>query len=369
MATTTDIYDTKWEKFEELLSNDTYKGYPVEENLDKIYDIGEYKVAYKDKDKTYYLSMTNEGKPVLKSSDKDAEPLKKMVSWPMCGKDYKIDRPLEKQDYQTNMHDDKGNPIYLKNFPTAQGIEKPVLHPQFVFLGMNWSAKNAKDAESLQKTSHIIWENGFSQQARIVLDSVLSGGYFTDFIKFYKETILTSEDLHSLYLTPEKWEKRHKGATKDTKVKVIDGEKEYDLLNSEEKPVTWFEVYENIFRQELDMLEKAFQRPEYIIIWGAKLYNFLHEASMNVHGESFCKRFSDYKVRVFGCHYAGSSCGQTFPLDKTLRQSCRRIYEVSGDYSQSVMKEDRREDKRRYEFALLEDANGDLVPYKGNTDK
>ena len=47
-------------------------------------------------------------------------------------------------------------------------------------------------------------------------------------------------------------------------------------------------------------------------------------------------------------------------------KSLRRVYQIDGEYRESVMYKDRREeDLRRYLFALLEDENGQLVPYNG----
>ena len=349
----TDLNPTQWGKFEELFS-DTYRGYPIIENLEKIYDIGEHKIAYVDGDKTFYLSMSKKSmskkRPILSSSSSIGHPLKEMISWPMCKHDGKIGKDPKMRNYEFYR---RGEKVSFR-FSDSQGIENPVLHPQFVFLGMNWSGENHADTS---RTDHVVWKNGYSQQARIFLDSVLSGGYFTDFIKFYKATKLTDQDKCSLY---------------EDKVKLDNDEK--DFINSIGKPITWFEVYVNIFRQELEMLTRAFQKPEYIIIWGAMLYKFLYDASMEVYKKEFQELFHDYKIRVFGCHYAGPACAHTFPLDEKesekLRCSCRRIYEVFGDYDQSVMKKDRLlVDERRYEFALIKDNEGQLQAYKGNPKK
>ena len=344
------IDPTQWGLYEEL-SSDKYNGYSVKENLAKIYDIGEQKIVYVDGGKKYYLSMSQNGRPILSSSNSNEHTLKEMISWPRCGHNVEIRKPIIMQDYKFYRQGEETSFW----FPGSQGVNTPLLHPQFVFLGMNWAGEN--HPATAMRTDHVVWKNGYSQQARIVLDSVLSGGYFTDFIKFYKATKLSVTDIRSLY---------------QDKVKLDNDENDY--INSEGKTITWFEVYVNIFRQELEMLTQAFQKPEYIIIWGAKLYNILYTASMKTYNKEFQELFSEYKIRVFGCHYAGSSSGQVFPLDKdkeeALRHSCRRIYEVSGDYSKSVMKEDRTTgDKRRYDFALIRDNDGNLRPYKGNPNK
>lgn len=357
----TDIDPTKWEISKEIK---TIKDYPIKENIQKIYDIGEYEIAYQENKNTpkYYLTMKN-GRPCLSLQNEHKHVLRQIVSWPMCGKG------KEKYDYIKGINGEK-NPVPRKieygsvvdsekhphafSFPDGSRIANPVLHPQFVFLGENWS-ESGDNATLREDTS---WMNGYCEQAEVVRDSKLSGGYFTDFIKFYLATKFTGKDKSDLY--------------SNNNVRLDDGTV---FKNSQEEPITWFDVYVNIFKQELELLEKMFQKPEYIIIWGSSLYTLLDDISMKVYKKRFGKLFSGYKVRVFGCHYSKSGNGHTFPLDKPFDNrellSRRRVYEVTENYNRSTMIDDRRDghDLRRYDFALLEDKDGHLHAYNGNPDK
>lgn len=335
-----------------VVDESQFRGFPVSKNLKVINEIGEYEIAYiAAKEKRYYLYM-EEARPVLDSTlPKDRRiKLKQLVSWPMRALKkspedvFQWNEPLE----EAKAKNPKASGFYTpridanSGFTDGSGIKNPVLHPQFVFLGENWSETG--NAGNLQAK----WSNGYCEQANVVCDSVLSGAYFTDFIKCFVQTNFQNKN---------------------------DVIKQLDTYNGNGFSATWFDIYLNIFENELELLNERFKLdgfPKYIIIWGCGLYDILNTLCKKHKKKTISKYFEEkgHTVLVFGVHYSNGGNGHTFLDDqdyddKELR-SRRRIYSISDEYDRSDMKNDRNEkDERRYEFALLEDENGELHLYNG----
>ena len=344
------------------------KEYAVQVHLKELNEIGEYEVAYRpnfpDKGPEYFLGM----------KDTDYEPgkrhprlnkelpinsritLKQLACWPMRvasggkkdiykhvpskmgNKSYFLPKFVSYPEYKMIVHGKQED----FHFPDGSGVSKPILHPQVILLGKNWSSTgNAGELEAM-------WSNAYCAQADVLLDSILAGGYFTDFIKCFMAT---------------KYGKNDKNYIRTCK--PIPGRQD-----------TWIDVYINIFIQELWLLNDKFKNyangPHYIIMWGKGIYDLLNDLNFEKLFKEKCKKcgLPMYDIFVFGNHYSNV---KPFPDDSNYdgpaKRTCRRVYRVTKNYEESGMCKDRKEDLRRYEFALLEDDSGKLRAYRGNPNK
>ena len=331
----------QWGIFERLQG---IQAYPVRDWLHELNEIGEHVVAYRPEGGgEYYLGMNN-GRPTLNQDlpENQRVTLKQLVSWPMCARN-EARRNFTRDERRAQIPNSTPHPEYTMKvngenvpftFPNGSGIEQPLLHPQFVFLGENCST--AGDAGNL----NALWTNAYCVMAKIVLDSIFSGAFFTDFLKCFTSNHLTEEDREFL------------------NSKVV-------LSNGTELDVNWYDVYMNIFLQELDLLNQFNPppQPKYVFIVGQQAYNI----TTNVPRFIEILEEKGYEVRILGCHYSyrGKCRG-----DGNRLQSCRRVYRADDNGIKRRSLDFRRldgADQRGYEFALIDiDGQGNLVPYNGN---
>ena len=344
------------------------KEFAVQEHLKELNEIGEYEVAYRpnfpDKGPEYFLDMEDtDYKPGMRHPRLDKElpvnrriTLKQLVCWPMRvasgekkdiykyvpskmgNKSYFLPKLVSYPEYKMIVHGKKE----AFHFPDGSGLSTPKLHPQVILLGKNWS--NTGNADELEA----MWSNAYCAQADVLLDSILAGGYFTDFIKGFTATKFGGNEKKYIRTC-----------------KPISGSQD-----------TWIDVYINIFIQELWLLNDKFKNyangPHYIIMWGKGMYDLLNDLNFEKLFKEECKKcgLPMYDIFVFGNHYSNV---RLFPddrnYDEPAKHTCRRVYRVTGDYKESGMCKDRKEDLRRYEFALLEDDSGKLRAYNGNPNK
>lgn len=326
----------QWGEFTELQG---IQAYLVKKCLQKLHDIGEHVVAYRPEGGgVYYLGMNN-GRPTLNQDlpKKQRVTLKQLVSWPMRSSQ---SAPRDVYDWHPGTKGKNGRrksdfctPRINPNteFTDGSGIVDPVLRPQIVFLGANWSTTG--NAGQLAAN----WSNGYCDQAKVVCDSILAGAYFTDFFKCYVETDFRQVDVD--------WPAGH---------------------------IPYFDVCLNIFEDELCLLNDKFElksKTKYIIVWGKKLFDSLNGLFKIHTNQTMAEYFSNinrnqkYTVWVFGRHYSPQG---KFNQDTSCLESCRRIYEANDNGIALDGREVANPDQRRYKFALLEDENGNLVPYRGN---
>lgn len=180
------------------------------------------------------------------------------------------------------------------------------LHPQFVFLALNWSTKlglgKGEDGCRLTPSDFFVqqphWSNFHktdpitrtkkgktrkpkflthkSQLSKLFEDSIMKGAYLTDFVKGMIDS---------------------------------DSRNTYTLLNRNNRQLRqkWFKVFAEVLRNELDMLDEVFgiqDAPRFLIVFGPTLYNKLQALSQSVYKQSFEKLFPGRTVLYTGAFYS-----------------------------------------------------------------
>lgn len=168
------------------------KSFSVDKYATQIAMIGNSYFSFENEGRTYALGVEDDPlRPILLDKDfprtKDGRVTTLIgsdsISWPMRRPGTKGLGPLTELQ----------NGFWFR----CGGVANPKVHPQFVFLGENFSG-----TVDLEKRN-FCFGNGFSEQADIVTDTILSGGYFTDFLKGYEKTHLTKKDIEFFRSTTE----------------------------------------------------------------------------------------------------------------------------------------------------------------------
>ena len=187
-----------------------------------------------------------------------------------------------------------------------EACRKATLHPQFVFLALNWSTKlglgKGKDGCRLTPSDFFVqqphWSNFHktdpitrtnkgktrkpkflvhkSQLSKLFENSIMKGAYLTDFVKGMIDS---------------------------------DSRNTYTLLNPNNRQLRqkWFKVFAEVLRNELDMLDEVFgiqYAPRFLIVFGPTLYNKLQALSQSVYKQSFEKLFPGRTVLYTGAFYS-----------------------------------------------------------------
>ncbi len=302
------------------------KSFPVNEYAKQIEMIGNARFSFENEGRTYALGVQKEPlRPILLYKDfprtKDGRVTTLIgsdsISWPMRRPGTKGSDSLT--DFQNGLRFRCG------------GVANPKVHPQFVFLGENFSG--TVDLED----SDFCLRNGYCEQADIVTDTILSGGYFTDFLKGYEKTHLAKKDIEFFRSTTE-------------------------------SGLSWFQVYLEIFKNELKRLKDSFNLsdkcPRYIFVWGIGTYRVLNKLAFACEGKTFEDLFdeSEGKVLILGLHYSrvGRTPANTFPDDRRWAAEMNKdawMYSSVRAYTcEEKMTQDRLsgKDERNYEFALID---------------
>lgn len=326
----------------ELTENDLKLSFfNVSEYCKKIRDFGNQPLEVDFNGTIYWYVRTADAKENIKYkfAEKDDARREKAVkiydvsSWPMTKS------LLPPEGMPDNMPFDPKNPTHATD--DICKISDPKFNPLVIYIGMNFS----ETSSVIKEKNRPAWKNGYNEQANVVLDSILSGGYFTDFIKCYPKTKMTTED----------WKIIHTQGP--------------DTLPG----VTWYNLYVEFLKKELRNIKKIFSLDGRfkIIVWGKTLYD-----NLNKHKHNFYNDFAELgDIYIAGLHYCKTATA-VFPDDaqdknkkdksSSKLKSCRRIYNAKNILEMSEDRSSKGHDLRRYDFALLEDEEGHLHAYKGN---
>ena len=211
--------------------------------------------------------------------------------------------------------------------------QNDMLRPQFVFLGMNWSAQlspaghgdiNAREyLEKLPRWSN--WHGasiappdkkiGGKDNTRLVEafgnGNPFRGGYMTDFVK---------------------------GLVDSNAQSVLRFLRKEALSGCGENPFT---IFLDILRKELDALDKVFALtdvPKYLIVFGPAIYDGLQNLARRIVGKSLDELFPDRTVLRTGTFYAfphGKTREQVIAGTRTLHfpdGEVRTVEEIEADF-------------------------------------
>lgn len=319
----------KYERVEKVGNIDIF-GFKVADYINQIEEFGNRYVSYKDENGQEKFIQQIENMPVFTTINpaKDEKikcncpQYRNITSWPMANENSDL-KDLDKKNPQN-----REGIVSLDTVLKDHNLDEQIIRPQIVYLGLNCSGNHEHEsAYTEQQRENAQWNNGFGDMANVVRNSPISGGFFTDYIKCFKET---------------------------------DSNKTYNPFTKEE--------YVKIFENELDWLRQTFFNCEqeeweaFVIICGKTTFDKINGSKL---AEILKKDgFEKVQVMCFGLHYGKRTDNYPqffFEKDKknaehSKRLSCGRVYSNIKD-----MDSDRKNDKELYDFAIK--INNDKTVY------